>query len=73
MVMGTRAGLVMLPPHYATMTLEEIKNLPVPKIAAKDLILFLWATFPNLCEALEVIKAWGDEVDNPDIVLEVQK
>lgn len=43
--------------HYPTMTLEQIKALPVP--AAEDCVLFLWATGPMLPEALEVMKAWG--------------
>jgi N6-adenosine-specific RNA methylase IME4 len=29
------------------------------EIADKDSVLFLWATFPNLPEAMRVIKAWG--------------
>ncbi len=41
------------------MELEEIKNLPVPQIADKDCVLFLWTTYPMLREALELIKAWG--------------
>ena len=45
--------------HYPTMTLEEIKSLPVQRLAQKDCILFLWATMPNLQDAMEVIKAWG--------------
>lgn len=44
---------------YPTMTLEDIKNLPVQRIAAPDCALFLWATMPLLQEALDVIKAWG--------------
>ena len=45
--------------HYATMNLEDIKALPVKSLAAKDCALFLWATFPCLYEALEVLDAWG--------------
>ena len=45
--------------HYNTMTVEDIKNLPVNKIADKNCMLFLWVTFPNLREGLEVMKAWG--------------
>lgn len=41
------------------MSFEDICNLPIEKIAAKDSVLFLWATFPQLPEALAVIKAWG--------------
>ena len=45
--------------HYQTMSLEDIKKLPVESIAADDSILFMWATYPNLLEAFEVIKSWG--------------
>ncbi len=45
--------------HYNTMPIEDIKNLPIKKLADTNCILFLWATFPNLQEALDVIKAWG--------------
>ena len=41
------------------MSLEELKQLPVSDLAAKDCVLFLWATFPQLREALELIEAWG--------------
>jgi len=43
--------------HYPTMTLEDIKALTVP--AARDCVLFLWATVPMLPEALAVMSAWG--------------
>lgn len=45
--------------HYPTMSIQDIKNLPVKDLADENAILFLWATFPNLQEALDVIKAWG--------------
>jgi N6-adenosine-specific RNA methylase IME4 len=44
---------------YQTMTIEEIKALPVWSIAAPDCCLFLWVTFPQLQEGLDTIKAWG--------------
>lgn len=47
--------------HYDTMDLDSIKNLPVIEYAANDCLLFMWATFPMLYEALETIKAWGFE------------
>jgi N6-adenosine-specific RNA methylase IME4 len=43
--------------HYPTMSLDEIKAVPIP--AAKDCVLFLWATVPLLPEALAVMTAWG--------------
>ncbi len=45
--------------HYKTMSIENIFQLPISKIAADDSVLFLWATFPQLPEALRVITAWG--------------
>lgn len=47
--------------HYPTMCIEDIKRLPVWEISEKDCALFIWATFPCLQEALEVIRAWGFE------------
>lgn len=41
------------------MPLEDIKALPVEELAGRDCVLFLWATFPMLQEALDVIHAWG--------------
>lgn len=52
-------GQGMVERHYPTMPLEDIKALPVGELADKDCVLFLWATFPLLQEALEVIRAWG--------------
>lgn len=45
--------------HYVTMSMEDICRLPIEQISAKDSILFLWATFPQLPAALQVISAWG--------------
>lgn len=49
--------------HYPTMTLEDMKKMPVGVagggIAADDCVLFMWATYPMLKEALELIEAWG--------------
>lgn len=44
---------------YPTMSIREIKSLPIPDMADDNCILFLWATMPLLQEALDVIKAWG--------------
>ncbi len=45
--------------HYPTMTIDELCALPVAELAARDSALFLWATFPQLPEALRLIKEWG--------------
>lgn len=41
------------------MRLEELAALPVSDLADTDCALFLWATFPQLPEALHLIRAWG--------------
>ncbi len=45
--------------HYACMSLDDIKALPVSQLAQKDCCLFLWATWPMLPQGMEVMKAWG--------------
>jgi N6-adenosine-specific RNA methylase IME4 len=45
--------------HYDSMSLDEIKALPVAEWAARDAVLLLWATDPLLPRALEVVAAWG--------------
>lgn len=45
--------------HYPTMGIDELCALPVANLAAPDSVLFMWATFPQLPEALRLIKAWG--------------
>jgi N6-adenosine-specific RNA methylase IME4 len=45
--------------HFDCMNLEEIKDLPVARWAARDAALYLWSTVPHLELALGVITAWG--------------
>jgi len=47
--------------HYQTMTIPEIKQLPVADIASRDCMLFLWAVWPMIDKAFDVLKAWGFE------------
>lgn len=44
--------------HYECMSLDEIKALDVQQLAARDCLLFLWATNPMLDQAFEVLRAW---------------
>ena len=44
---------------YHTMSVEDIKNLPVANISADDSIIFMWCTAPQLPVGLEVMAAWG--------------
>lgn len=45
--------------HYSCMTLAQIQALPVHKIAAKDSVLFMWAIWPMLSEAIDTMSSWG--------------
>ena len=46
--------------HYNVMSLKDICNLPISKIANDDSVLLLmWVVDPLLDKAFEVINAWG--------------
>jgi len=46
---------------YSTMDLEKIKLLPINETLKDNSVVYMWATFPMLNEAFEVIQAWGLE------------
>lgn len=45
--------------HYNLMSMEEIKALPIEKLADNNCALFLWVTFPYLNEQIKLFKHWG--------------
>lgn len=45
--------------HYPTMPLEDIKALPVGKLAAADSVCWLWVPNFLIPQGLEVLRAWG--------------
>ncbi|MBF9042975.1 DNA methyltransferase [Rhodobacterales bacterium HKCCE4037] len=45
--------------HYDCMPIEAIMALPVSALAARDCVLWMWATHPMLPEAMQCIEAWG--------------
>jgi N6-adenosine-specific RNA methylase IME4 len=45
--------------RYGTMTLDEIKELPVSQVAANRSHLYLWVPNALLPEGLQVMDAWG--------------
>lgn len=54
----------MAPEHrrlsrYGTMTVDEIANLPVPRLVASTAHLYLWVPNALLPEGLRVMHAWG--------------
>ena len=47
--------------RYETMSLDEIKRLPVSEAAGEKSHLYLWVPNALLPEGLEIMKAWGFE------------
>ncbi len=45
--------------RYGTMTLDQIKALPVSRVAAAQSHLYLWVPNALILEGLEVMKRWG--------------
>jgi hypothetical protein len=54
---GSEGGLGYAERHYLTMSLREIKELPIQDIAARDCHLSFWTTGQHLPQAFEVITA----------------
>jgi N6-adenosine-specific RNA methylase IME4 len=45
--------------HYGCLSLADLKSLPVQDVAEDNAMLFLWATWPLIQDALDLIDAWG--------------
>ena len=45
--------------HYSLMSVDDIAAIPVEKVADDNCLLLLWATWPNLIDAITVGQAWG--------------
>ncbi|KZN65063.1 adenine methylase [Pseudoalteromonas luteoviolacea CPMOR-1] len=50
--------------HYDTMSVEELKAMPVESLAADDCILVMWYVGAMPEEAITVVKAWGFTLKN---------
>ena len=44
---------------YDVMDIESLKKLPIHDITTENSILFMWATFPKISEALQLLDVWG--------------
>lgn len=55
---GRAKGINILS-YYNTMSIEDIKELPIKDIVHKDAACFMWTTDTHLPYALEIMKAWG--------------
>lgn len=47
--------------HYDCLGINKLMALPIADLAARDCVLFLWATDPLLHRAMQLISAWGFE------------
>jgi len=45
--------------HYDTMSLDELKQLPVKDITDNNCMLLMWTTSPMMKKAIELIDSWG--------------
>jgi N6-adenosine-specific RNA methylase IME4 len=68
----------MAPEHkrlarYPTLTLQEIKEIPVQLAASDRAHLYLWVPNALLAEGLEVMKAWGFEYKTNIIWYKIRK
>jgi len=50
--------------HYPTMSIGDIKNMPIPDIAGKDSVLVMWWVGSQPQEALDLTRHWGFTVKN---------
>ncbi len=55
----TGSAIKPLSDHYSTMSLEELKNMPIKDMTKDDAACFMWVTDSHIDEALEVLKSWG--------------
>jgi N6-adenosine-specific RNA methylase IME4 len=46
---------------YPTMSIDEIKALPISDLAAKDSVIFVWGIWILVSEVIDIIRAWGFE------------
>ena len=47
--------------HYPTMSMDELRAMPVKNMRADNAVMFMWATNPLLKEAIELMETWGFE------------
>lgn len=55
---GTKSSRGMAKQHYNTMTLDELKQMPIRNICAENAVCMMWATFPKIDRAIELLRSW---------------
>jgi len=56
---GTRKRFANLERMYNTMTIEDIKALPIKKISDDNCCCFMWVTDSHLKQGIEALESWG--------------
>ena len=59
--------------HYNTMSLKELKEIPVNNICEENCLLFLWVVSPMLDDCIELLKSWGFKFATIGFVWDKQK
>jgi N6-adenosine-specific RNA methylase IME4 len=54
---GSKIGAIPIP--YKTMSVDEIKKLPIKSLADENCEVYLWTTQKYLPDAFAVLRAWG--------------
>mgnify|MGYP004448397389 FL=1 len=55
----TGSAIKPLSDHYSTMSLQELKNMPIKNMTKDDAACFMWVTDSHIDEALEVLLSWS--------------
>jgi N6-adenosine-specific RNA methylase IME4 len=50
--------------HYANLSMRQLRDLPIPDVAADDCVLWLWAVNAMLDDACNLLKHWGFDYKN---------
>lgn len=55
---STKNSRGMAKQHYQTMSTQDISKLPIRELCTDNAICFIWATFPNIAEAIKLMQTW---------------
>ena len=47
--------------HYPTMSIQELKDLPLKELTNKDSLIYMWVTSPFVAAGIEIAEYWGFE------------
>ena len=59
--------------HYSTMSMNDLKELPVGGVSDDNCLLFLWVVSPMLDDCIDVLKSWGFKYSTIGFIWHKQK